>query len=147
MKNDLREDLIKKKQNQNERLKQIIDKLINATRFDWFTYHNREKYFFIEASVIQEVFINSEIEISKLFIKNGLQINNIKSEIIKNENIELLKFLIDECPKKIKFFDHDLIGIKNKEILKMIANYRIKEYEEKIKPLKENIQLLKEITN
>ena len=103
----------------------IIHKLINGLCFRSFDDETGERYFLIKQTTIQEIFATSDIEISKFLIEKGFPIYiGMKSQIIKNQNIELLKLL----KNKVSFYDDDLELAKkvgNKEMIKIIVDNEI----------------------
>jgi hypothetical protein len=145
----------------NKKTLKIIYKLINGIVFSGCKdTSNGENYFLIKQDTIEEIFTSSDVEISKLLIQKGFLFKpltygvftsgsltyDIKRQIIKNENIELLKVLINE----ITFCHYDLEYAKevgNKEIIKIIVDSQIKPLETKIQSLEEKIQSLKQLKN
>lgn len=132
---------------ENKKTLKTIYELINGIVFSSATdSSNGENYFLIKQTAINEIFISSDVEISKLLIEKGFlsQVKvcwDLKSQIIKNENIELLKLLTDE----MSFYDWDLQLAKrvgNKEIIKIIVDSQIKPLEQKIQSLEAQIQSL-----
>ena len=83
---------------ENKKTLKTISKLINGIVFFSSTdTDKREHYFLIKQTAIKEIFMSSDIEVSKLLIEKGFldQVQvDVKREVIKNENIELLKLLV-----------------------------------------------------
>ena len=90
--------------------------------------------------------MSSDVEISKKLIEKGFLREvkvcwDLKSKIIKDENIELLKLLVHE----MTFYSWDLDVAKqfgNKEIIKIIVDSQIKPLQKKIQSLEAEIQSL-----
>ena len=130
---------------ENKKILKTIYELINGIVFSSATdTHKQEDYFLIKQTAIKEIFMSSDIEVSKLLIEKGFldQVQvDVKREVIKNENIELLKLLVH----KMTFHSWDLELAKkfgNKEIIKIIVDSQIKPLKQKIQSLETEIQSL-----
>lgn len=128
---------------ENKKTLKTIYELINGIVFSSATDTDKgEHYFLIKQTAIKEIFISSDVEISKKLIEKGFldQVQvDVQREVIKNENIELLKLLVH----KTTFHSWDLELAKkfgNKEIIKIIVDSQIKPLKQKIQSLEAEIQ-------